>query len=93
MNKKAPIYRTDIVSRKLFLKNELFRVVKTNSGVYFDKNQNIQGRGVYIHQDLMSILIAQKRNLLSNGLRKKVNDEIYLQLIQELSKKEGKWYG
>lgn len=90
MNKKAPIFRTCIVTREKLLKEVLFRVVKTNSGVYFDKNQNMPGRGVYIKKDLNVIILGEKRKLLSKGLKTEVKDEIYIELIQALQKKEGK---
>ena len=89
MNKKSPIYRTCIVTHNKLLKSDLFRVVRTVNGVYFDKNQNMPGRGVYIKKDLGVILKAQKTRALNRGLHTEVNDEIYITLIQELSKKEG----
>ena len=89
MNYKAPTYRMCIITREKFLKKDLFRVVKNGLGVYFDKNQNMPGRGVYIKKDLGVILKAQKTRALNRGLHTEVNDEIYITLIQELSKKEG----
>ena len=86
MNKKAPVYRTCIVTREKLLKEDLFRVVKVNNVVYFDKNQNMQGRGTYIKKDLSTILLAQKKHSLSKGLKREVDDSIYLELIQALSK-------
>ena len=86
MNKKAPIYRTCIVTRERYLKEDMFRVVRTKTGIYFDCNQNMEGRGVYIKKDLSTILLAQKRHSLSKGLRREVDDSIYLELIQALSR-------
>ena len=86
MNKKAPIYRTCIVTRERYLKEDMFRVVRTKTGIYFDYNQNMEGRGVYIKKDLSTILLAQKRHSLSKGLRREVDDSIYLELIQALSR-------
>ncbi|MCR4911780.1 MAG: YlxR family protein [Bacilli bacterium] len=86
MNKKAPIYRTCIVTREKILKKDMFRVVRTKSGIYFDINQDMEGRGVYIKKDLSTILLAQKRHSLSKGLSKEVDDSIYLELIQALSR-------
>ena len=85
MNKKAPIYRTCIVTHNKLLKSDLFRVVRTVIGVYFDKNQNMPGRGVYISKSLEVILKAQKKHSLSRGLRCEVKDDIYVELIQELN--------
>ena len=85
MNKKDPIYRTCIVTHKKLLKSDLFRVVRNENGIYFDKYQNIPGRGVYIKKDLKTIELAQKRHSLSKGLSREVDDSIYIELIQALS--------
>lgn len=86
MNKSAPIYRICVCSRHKFLKKDLYRVVKYNGQVYFDKNQNMPGRGAYISKDLKIIQEAYKKSLLSKALRCEVKEEIYLELIQALSK-------
>ena len=85
MNKKAPIYRTCIVTHNKLLKSDLFRVVRNVNGIYFDKNQNIPGRGVYITKSIDIIKQAQKKHSLSRGLRCEVKDDIYMELIQELN--------
>ena len=85
MNKKAPIYRTCIVTHNKLLKSDLFRVVRTVNGIYFDKNRYMPGRGVYITKSLDVIQKAQKKHSLSRGLRCEVKDEIYIELIQELN--------
>ena len=86
MNYNPQFYRLCIVSRKLFAKNDLYRIVKVNNTIYFDKNQNIKGRGAYIQKNLSIIQEAQKRHSLSKALRMDVDDSIYLELIQALSK-------
>ena len=86
MNKKTPIYRMCIVTREKLLKEDLFRVVKNKDGIYFDKNQNVPGRGVYIKKDLEVIKKAHAHHSLARGLRCAVSEEIYLALIQALGK-------
>ena len=86
MNFKRPVYRMCVVSRELLLKKDLFRLVKTSSGVVFDEKQNIQGRGVYIKKDLKTIELAFKRKSLNRALKTEVSEDIYLSLIQALSK-------
>lgn len=87
MNIKRPVYRICALTREKYLKQDMFRVVKTKSGeVYLDLNQNISGRGVYIKKDLKVIEEAYKRKSLNKALRCQVNEDIYLQLIQALSK-------
>ena len=88
MNKKTPVYRICIVSRETLLKEEMFRIALVNGQVIFDKEQNLGGRGVYLKKDLSTILEAQKRHSLSRGLKREVKDEIYIELIQELSKEK-----
>ena len=85
MNKKDPIYRTCIVTHKKLLKSDLFRVVKNENGIYFDKYQNIPGRGVYVSKSLEIILQAQKKHSLSRGLRCDVKDDIYVELIEAMN--------
>lgn len=86
MNQAAPVKRLCIVTRESLFKKDLYRIVKVGTCVYFDKNQNIKGRGAYIKKDLSTIILAQKRNSLSKALKISVDDSIYLELIQELSK-------
>ena len=88
MNKIAPIYRSCVISREKLLKKDLFRVVKTSSGVYFDETQKLQGRGVYIKKDLKTIELAFKRKSLSKALKTEVKEEIYLELVQALAKEK-----
>ena len=86
MNFKRPVYRMCVVSRELLLKKDLFRLVKTSSGIVFDEKQNIQGRGVYIKKDLKTIELAFKRKSLNKAFKTEVSENIYLSLIQALSK-------
>ena len=88
MNKKAPIYRTCIATRKLLLKSDLYRVVKINGQVYFDNNQNMPGRGAYISKDLKAITLAHDKHLLAKALKCEVKDEIFLELVAALSKEK-----
>ena len=86
MNFKRPVYRMCSVSREKLLKKDLFRLVKTPSGVAFDKEQNIPGRGAYIKKDLKTIELAYKNKVLNKSLRCEISEDIYLLMVQELSK-------
>ena len=88
MNKKAPIYRTCIATRKLFLKSDLYRIVKVNGQIYVDISQNMPGRGAYISKDLKAITLAHDKHLLAKALKCEVKDEIFVQLIAMLSKEK-----
>jgi len=86
MNKTRPVYRMCVVSRDKDLKENLYRIVKTKNEIVFDKNQTIKGRGVYVKKDLKTIELAQKRKMLNKALKADVPEEIYLSLIESLSK-------
>ncbi len=86
MNYRAPTYRLCAYTHKSLLKKDLYRVVKYNGKVYFDKNQNMPGRGAYLSKDLKVIQEAYKKSSLSKALRCEVSEDIYLELIQALSK-------
>jgi len=86
MNKKAPVLRICCVTREKLSREQLYRIVKCENGIYLDSNQNIKGRGAYIKKDLSTILLGQKKNSLSKALRCKVDDSLYLDLIQALNK-------
>ena len=86
MNKKAPVYRTCIVTHEKLLKSDLFRVVRNSYGVHLDLNQDMPGRGVYIKKELNVIILGQKKHSLSRGLKCDVKDDIYVELIQALNK-------
>lgn len=85
MNKKAPIYRMCCYTRKQFLKVDLFRIVKLNGQIVFDKYQNLPGRGAYLSKDIDIISKAMSKKSLSKALKVDVKDEIYLEMIKELS--------
>ena len=88
MNIKRPVYRTCSVTKEKLLKQDLFRIVKTKSGeVKVDVDQVIQGRGVYIKKDLKTIEIAFQKKALNRALRCQVSEEVYLSLVQAISKK------
>lgn len=86
MNFKRPVYRICAVTHELTIRSDLYKVTRVNGEVYFDKNQNMHGRSCYLKKDLKVIELAHKRNILSKVLKINVSDEIYIALIQELSK-------
>ena len=86
MNKTRPVYRQCVASREKLLKKDLFRLVKVENKVFIDEKQNKQGRGVYLKKDLKTIELAHKNKTLNKALRTQVGDEIYVELIQLLSK-------
>ena len=84
MNNKV-VTRMCIFTRNKCDRKDLFRVVKTKEGqILVDIDGSIQGRGTYILKDREVILNAKKKDALSRGLRCKVNEEIYDQLLNLL---------
>ena len=84
MNKKPPIFRTCILTRKTFLKEEMFRLVKKDGTIYFDKHQNMNGRGYYISKDKEHIKKAQDKHSLSRILKSDVPEKLYLELLEKI---------
>ncbi len=57
---------------------ELIRFVKTKSGeVVVDREQKIEGRGVYVHDDPACIAKMKKKKLLAAALKTSVKAEVY----------------
>ena len=71
-----------IVTREIKSINDLFRVVKTPSGIILiEKDKHIPGRGAYISKNIEAIKLAQKKKLLSRALKCEVPLEIYDELL------------
>ncbi len=87
MNKRSPVIRQCAITREYLEKSNLFRVAKINEKAYFDKEQNLGGRGVYIKKDIKVIELARKKNTLARSLHINVEDEIYLSMINILEEK------
>jgi len=83
--KNKPLYRMDISSHQLFDVKEMFRIVKTPSGILvIEKDEHVPGRGCYLLRDKNAILNAKKKNMLARGLRCEVNISIYDELLNLL---------
>ncbi len=59
---KRIVERRDILTRKTYPKEELFRFVKCDGYLVFDKTYTMNGRGYYIHKDEKSILAVKGKN-------------------------------
>lgn len=68
-------------------KKELIRVVRSKEGdVSVDPTGKKNGRGAYLTLSEESILLAQKKNILSKQFQTKIDDEIYEQLLELANK-------
>ena len=79
------IYRICAYSKKSYLRESMFRVVKTpNHEIIIDSTYKAQGRGCYLSKDKNLILKAKSKHIIEKHLR--VNDcqKVYDQLLELL---------
>ncbi|AUF83504.1 DUF448 domain-containing protein [Mesoplasma syrphidae] len=75
------ILRKDIASKQMLPKKDLIRIVKNKEGkIFIDLTYKAEGRGVYVKGDLESFKIVKKLNLLSRGLKVRIDQNIYMEL-------------
>jgi len=65
-------------------KNELLRFTIEKGEVVLDKDQNLQGRGIYICKNKNCLNIAKKKNLINKGLKVSGSIEIYNLALEEI---------
>ena len=70
-------------------KKELIRVVKTPEGeIKVDFTGKLNGRGAYICKNAECFDKAQKQKALARAFECQITDEVYAELIKEISKGE-----
>jgi predicted RNA-binding protein YlxR (DUF448 family) len=68
-------------------KKELVRIVRTKEGeVSIDLTGKKSGRGAYLSKDKEVVLLAKKKNILSNHLEVAINETLYEELLQLIEK-------
>ena len=83
MNKT--IIRTCIVSRTLYPRESMFRVVKTpNHEIIIDSTYKAQGRGCYLSKDKNIILNGKKKRLIEKHLKVSDCQKVYDELLELL---------
>ncbi|KAB7668678.1 RNase P modulator RnpM [Bacillus sp. B1-b2] len=84
--RKVPM-RKCVATGEMKPKKELVRIVRSKEGIVsIDITGKKSGRGAYLSMDKEAVLLAKKKNILSNQLEVKVEDTIYdelLDLIEE----------
>ena len=78
--RKTPI-RKCVVTHERRPKHELLRVVRAEGKAIIDKSQAKAGRGAYIIADVGIIKKAKKKNAFARGLRMKIDEEIYDEML------------
>ncbi len=83
MNKT--IIRTCIVSKSLYPRESMFRVVKTpNHEIIIDSTYKAQGRGCYLSKDKNLILKAKSKHIIEKHLRVSDCQTVYDKLLELL---------
>lgn len=86
--RKIPM-RKCVATGEMKPKKELIRIVRSKEGeVSVDLTGKKSGRGAYLSKDKESILLAKKKNILENHLSTTIDDSIYEELFQLVSKEE-----
>ncbi|HLO12363.1 MAG TPA: YlxR family RNase P modulator [Pseudoneobacillus sp.] len=86
--KKVPM-RKCVATGEMKPKKELVRIVRSKEGlISIDLTGKKSGRGAYLSKDKEAVLLAQKKNILSNHLQAKVEDSVYSELIEMIEKEK-----
>lgn len=85
-NRKVPL-RKCVATGEMRPKKELVRIVRSKEGeVSIDLTGKKSGRGAYLTKEKEAILLAKKKNILSNQLQVQVNDSVYEELLELVEK-------
>ncbi|AYA78450.1 MULTISPECIES: RNase P modulator RnpM [unclassified Robertmurraya] len=85
-NRKVPL-RKCVATGEMRPKKELVRIVRSKEGeVSIDLTGKKSGRGAYLTKDKEAILLAKKKNILSNQLQVQVTDSVYEELLELVEK-------
>lgn len=86
-NRKIPL-RKCVATQEMKPKRELIRIVRSKEGeVSIDLTGKKSGRGAYLSKNKECILNAQKKHVLEQHLKAKIDPSLYEQLL-ELAEKE-----
>jgi predicted RNA-binding protein YlxR (DUF448 family) len=86
--KKVPM-RKCVATGEMKPKKELVRVVRTKEGeVSLDLTGKKSGRGAYLSKDKDAVLLARKKNTLSNHLQTKIDESLYEELLELIEKEK-----
>jgi uncharacterized protein len=84
--KKVPM-RKCVATGEMKPKKELVRIVRSKEGdVSIDLTGKKSGRGAYLSKDKEAVLLAKKKNILSNHLEVSINETLYQELLELVEK-------
>ncbi|XJZ28536.1 RNase P modulator RnpM [Bacillota bacterium Lsc_1132] len=84
--KKVPM-RKCVATGEMKPKKELVRIVRSKEGeVSIDLTGKKSGRGAYLSKDKEAVLLAKKKNILSNHLQVAIHDQLYDELLELIEK-------
>jgi uncharacterized protein len=84
--KKVPM-RKCVATGEMKPKKELVRIVRSKEGdVSIDLTGKKSGRGAYLSKDKEAVLLAKKKNILSNHLEVSINETLYEELLELIEK-------
>nr|WP_263327980.1 YlxR family protein [Neobacillus sp. Marseille-Q6967] len=84
--KKVPM-RKCVATGEMKPKKELVRIVRSKEGeVSIDQTGKKSGRGAYLSKDKEAVLLAKKKNTLSNHLQADIDESIYNELLELIEK-------
>ena len=83
---KVPM-RKCVATGEMKPKKELVRIVRSKEGdVSIDLTGKKSGRGAYLSKDKEAVLLAKKKNTLSNHLQVSINETLYEELLELIDK-------
>lgn len=84
--KKVPM-RKCVATGEMKPKKELVRIVRSKEGeISIDLTGKKSGRGAYLSKDREAVLLAKKKNILSNHLEVTVDSQLYDELLELIEK-------
>ena len=84
--KKVPM-RKCVATGDMKPKKELVRIVRSKEGdVSIDLTGKKSGRGAYLSKDKEAVLLAKKKNTLSNHLQVAIEESLYEELLVLIEK-------
>ncbi|WP_229752015.1 RNase P modulator RnpM [Marinithermofilum abyssi] len=87
MKKRKVPMRKCVASQEMFPKKSLIRVVRTpEEEVLIDPTGKKSGRGAYLCAKPEYVEMARKKKALDRALKTKVDDAVYEQLMEYVSK-------